>query len=303
MVLVRAVRFDHYGDADVMRVVEVEEPHAGPGQVRIAVRSAGVNVIDWKIRSGAMAAMMPVPLPSGVGMDAAGVVDEVGDQVDDVVVGDEVFGFGSATYAEHAVLTSWAVKPAALDWIEAGGYPVPVETAIRSLDCLGLVAGQTLLISGASGGVGSAATQIARAREVRVIGSASEANHTYLRSLGAQPTTYGPGLVERVRALAPGGVDAALHLAGSGLIPELIELTVDAARVLSLADYGAAKYGAITAPLPTRQSAALAEAAELIEAGALRIPVQEAFTLDTAASAHIASQAGHVVGKLVIVVN
>lgn len=302
MAVVRAVRFDRYGDADVLQVADVPEPHAGPGQVRIAVHAASVNAIDWKVRSGSMAAFMPRDLPSGVGMDAAGIVDEVGEGVDDVAVGDEVLGVGSDTYAEHAVLSDWVVKPAALGWLEAGAFPVAVETAIRSLDCLGVTAGQTLMISGASGGVGSAATQIARARGARVIGSASEANHAYLLGLGATPTTYGPGLIERVRDLAPDGVDAVLHLAGTGIVPQLIDVAGDPARVLSLADYGAARHGILMPPLPTRMTEALAEAVALYEAGALRVAVQEHYALDAAARAHEASQAGHVTGKLVIAV-
>lgn len=299
----KAVQFGQYGDSGVLQTVEVEEPHAAPGQVRVAVRTAGVNPVDWKIRSGFMAQQMPLTLPSGIGMDAAGVVDEVGEGVSDVAVGDDVLGIGFATYAEHAVLNSWTRKPAELDWREAGGYPVPVETAIRSLGQLGLSAGQTLLISGASGGVGSAAIQVARARGIEVIGTASEANHDYLRSLGATATAYGPGLVSRVRTLAPDGVDAVLHLSGAGIMPELIGLTGEPGRVLSLADYTATQYGALVSQQPTNPKAALAEATALITDGALRIPVQEAFTLETAAKAHEASQAGHVAGRFVIAVS
>lgn len=298
----KAVQFAQYGDSGVLQTVHVEAPHAGAGQVRIAVRAAGVNAADWKIRSGFMAEQMPIPLPSGVGLDAAGVVDEVGDGVTDIAIGDHVFGLGSATYAEYAVLSSWARTPEHLDLLEAGGYPVPVETAIRSLDQLGIIAGQTLLISGSSGGVGSAAIQIARARGVQVIATASEANQDYLRSLGATPTTYGTGLVSRVTALAPHGVDAALHLAGEGLIPELIELTGEPSRVLSLSDYGAGRYGAQVSQRPTDPAASLAQAAALIADKALRITVQQAFTLDTAAKAHDASQTGHVAGRFVIAV-
>jgi NADPH:quinone reductase-like Zn-dependent oxidoreductase len=298
----RAVQFAQYGDSSALLTVDVEEPHAGPGQVRVAVRAAGVNPVDWKIRSGFMAEQMPLRLPSGIGMDAAGVVDEVGEGVSDVAVGDHVFGIGFATYAEYAVLGSWARTPAALDLLEAGGYPVPVETAIRSLDQLGVIGGQTLLISGASGGVGSAAIQVARARGIEVIGTASEANQDYLRSLGATATPYGAGLAPRVTALAPNGVDAALHLAGEGLVPELIELTGEPSRVLSLCDYGAGQYGALVPQRPTDPAAALAQAAALITDGVLRIPVQEAFTLETSAKAHDASQAGHVAGRFVIAV-
>ena len=230
----RAVRFEAYGGPEVLKLVEVAEPHAGPGQVRIAVRAAGMNGIDWKIRAGYMSGNKPLAKPTGTGTDAAGVVDEVGEGVGGVVIGDEVFGSGSETFAEYAVLTSWAAKPAALSFEEAAGYPIAVETALRIIGEVGIAPGQTLLVNGASGGVGSAVVQFARRRGIAVIGIASARNHDYVRALGATPATYGDGLVARVRALAPGGIDAALDIAGSGVIPELIELTGDPARVLSI---------------------------------------------------------------------
>ncbi|MDQ6612575.1 MAG: NADP-dependent oxidoreductase, partial [Gemmatimonadota bacterium] len=219
----KAVQFDQYGGPEVLSVMNIGEVHAGPGRIRIAVRAAGANAIDWKIRAGMLKDEMPVKFPSGTGRDAAGVVDEVGDGVNDVVVGDEVFGIGINTFAEFAVLTSWGKKPADLSFEEAAGYPVAVETAIRILDEVGVQPNQTLLVSGASGGVGSAVVQIAKQRGITVVATASARNLDYLRSLGATATTYGDGLVGRVRALAPGGVDAALDIAGSGVIPELIE--------------------------------------------------------------------------------
>jgi NADPH:quinone reductase-like Zn-dependent oxidoreductase len=296
----KAVQFDRYGDADVLHVAEVEEPHAGPGQVRIKVAAAGVNAMDWKIRAGFLKDMIPLTLPAGLGLDASGVVDEVGDGVDDVAVGDAVFGTGNGTYAEYAVLSYWAAKPDTLSFAEAAGYPSPVETAIRILDQVGVQAGQTLVVSGASGGVGSAVLQIARDRGITVIGTAGPANQGYVRSLGATPTTYGDGLVERVRALAPSGVDAALDLAGSGVIAELIELTGAPQMVLSIADFTAPAQGAQVSTDSVNQKAAFAEAARLSSAGELSIPVQQAFPLDQAARAHTMSQDGHVVGRLVL---
>jgi len=296
----KAVQFAEYGGPEVLRVVDTDEPHAGAGQLRIAVRAAGVNGIDWKIRAGYMKDQMPLPLPSGTGMDASGVVDEVGDGVDDVAVGDAVFGTGSATYAQFAVLKNWAVKPADLSFEEAAGYPVPVETAIRILDQVAVQPGQTLLVSGAGGGVGSAVVQFARERGISVIGTAGERNQDYLRSLGAVATTYGDGLVDRVRALAPDGVDAALDIAGSGVIPELIELTGTPATVLSIADFSAPQYGAQVSTSAANGGAAFAEAARLFSAGSFRIPVEKTFGLEDAAGAQAASAAGHVTGRLVI---
>lgn len=296
----KAVRFSEYGDSGVLHTVEVAEPHAGPGQIRVAVRAAGVNGMDWKIRAGLLQEMVPLTLPAGTGSDAAGVVDEVGDGVADVAVGDAVFGNGVATYAEHAVLTSWAPMPAGLSFTEAAGYPTPAETAIRILAQVGITPGQTLLVSGASGGVGSAVLQIARDRGIHVVATAGAANQDYLRSLGATPTTYGDGLVDRVRALAPGGIDAALDLAGSGIIAELIELTGNPATVLSIADFSAPALGAQVSGTATDPVAAFTEAARLFSAGAFHLPVQQTYTLDTAGPAQDASAAGHTVGRLVI---
>ena len=233
----RAVLFNEYGGPDVLHVGEVAEPHAGAGQVRVAVRAVGVNPIDWKVRSGAMAQFIRVEFPSVPGEEAAGVVDEVGDGVDDVAVGDEVFGLAvGGGAAEYALLGHYAAKPAGLSWAEAAGLPAAAETAVRALDLLGVVADQTVLVNGAAGGVGSAAVQFARARGARVIGTASEANHEFLRTLGAEPTTYGEGMVDRVRQLAPDGVDRALDTAGRGALVNLIEITGSPDDVVTTAD-------------------------------------------------------------------
>ena len=296
----KAVQFAEYGGPEVLQLVDVDEPHAGAGQVRIAVRAAGVNPIDWKIRAGYMREMQTLSLPTGTGIDAAGVVDEVGEGVSDVAVGDEVFGSGSATLAEYAVLSSWAKKPAGLSFEEAAGYPVPAETALRIINQVGVQPGETLLVSGAAGGVGSAVVQIAGERGITVIGTASERNQDYLRSLGAIATTYGDGLVDRVRALAPNGVDAAFDIAGSGVIPELIALTGEPAKVLSIADFSAPQHGAQVSGQATNVANALAEAARLFAKGALRLQVEKTFPLAAAADAQATSQAGHVAGRLVV---
>lgn len=299
----KAIQFAQYGGPEVLDLVDVDEPTAGPGQIRIAVRAAGVNSVDSKIRSGFMKDQMSVTLPAGTGLDAAGVVDQVGSGVTDVAVGDAVFGGGSATYADFAVLSSWAVKPADLPFAEAAGYPVPVETAIRILDQVGVESGQTLLVSGAAGGVGSAVVQIAHDRGINVIGTASAGNQDYVRSLGAVATTYNDGLVERVRAIAPDGIDAALDIAGSGVIPELIELTGDPTKVLSIADFSAPKLGAQVSTQSGNAAAAYAEAARLFNAGKLHLPVERTFALADAAQAQAASATGHVAGRLVVTVS
>ncbi|MEA2310657.1 MAG: hypothetical protein QOE28_625 [Solirubrobacteraceae bacterium] len=298
----KAVRYSEYGEPEVLKVDDVEEPHAGAGQVRIAVRAAGVNPNDWKQRTGMMA-KDPLAHPVIPGLDAAGVVDEVGDGVTGVSAGDDVFGsaVGGAT-AEHAVLSQWARKPEGMSFEEAAGLPVAVETAERGLKLLGVGEGDTLLVNGAAGGVGLAVVQFARARGARVVGTASERNHEFLRTLGVEPVTYGDGLVERVRELLPDGVDAAYDTFGGGESRDLIELTGDPQRVVSIADFGSGDLGIkLTSGSEGRSWEALDRAAELFGEGRFSLPVAQSFPFSQAPEAHRASQDGHVRGKLVLV--
>jgi NADPH:quinone reductase-like Zn-dependent oxidoreductase len=286
-------------------MTELPEPHAGPGEVRIAVRTAGVNPVDWKVRAGYMQEVMPVVFPAIPGMDAAGVVDEVGEGVEGVGVGDEVFGSGSGVAAEYAVLAHFAAKPASMSWAQAAALPAPAETAQRTLGLLGSpAAGQTLLIEGAAGGVGSTAAQFALADGVTVIGTASPGNHDRLRSLGVIPTTYGPGLVERVAELAPGGVDYVLDTAGKGSMPDLIAIAGDPAKVITIADFSAAQSGVrVTgAGMDPQRFDALPKAARLFEDGELAIAIDSQFPLAETAKAHERSEGGHVTGKIVLTV-
>jgi NADPH:quinone reductase-like Zn-dependent oxidoreductase len=228
-------------------------------------------------------------------------VDEVGDGVAGVAVGDAVFGHApGAAYAEFALLETWAPVPDGLAFEEAAGFVTAAETATRALDIVGVGAGDTVVIAGASGGVGSAGVQLAVVRGARVIGTAGAANQDYVRSLGAEPTLYGDGLVERVRKLAPDGVTQGFDTAGKGAVPDLIELTGDASRVVTIADFGAGELGA---HLTTRSSAweALGVAAGLWAEGRFALPVAQTFTLDEAAEAHRLSEDGHVRGKLILV--
>ncbi|MCX0244805.1 NADP-dependent oxidoreductase [Streptomyces drozdowiczii] len=296
----KKVSFAEFGGPDVLRLIDAEEPHAGPGRIRIAVRAAGVNPVDWRVREGQVLGAHPTVLPSGVGLDAAGVVDEVGEGVEGVEIGDRVFGEGADTYAEFAVLSAWARMPEGLSFEEAAGYPSVVETALRVIGQVGVRPGETLLVSGASGGVGSAVLQIARDRGIAVIGTGGAANQDYLRGLGALATTYGEGWVERVRGL--GRVDAALDLAGSGVIPELVALTGDPGKVITIADLGAPEFGVRFSGVAGSVPDALAEAVDLIERGRLHIPVEKSYALTEAAQAHADSRAGHTRGRRVVVV-
>jgi NADPH:quinone reductase-like Zn-dependent oxidoreductase len=298
--MMRAARFSRFGGPEVLEIVNLPEPHPGPGQVRIAVRAAGVNPSDWKNRKG----LMDQELPQTLGHEAAGIVDELGDGVTDVTVGDPVFGVcaEAAAQAELAVLSVYAPIPPSLDFPAAAALPATIETAVRALDQLGVARGSTLLINGASGSVGSAAVQFAVARGARVIGTAGAANHDYVRSLGAEPVTYGEGLTRSVRALAPKGVDLALDVAGSGILPELIGLAGGAEHVLTVADFaGAQKYAVRFSQGDSgRALHALAEIGELIESGRFEPPAVRAFPLAEIAEAHRVSEQGNGRGKLVL---
>ena len=297
-----ALQFTEYGEPEVITLGEAPEPHAGPGQIRIEVRAASVNPTDWKARSGLYAQGKPLEGTGYLGFDAAGVVDEVGEGVTGVAVGDDVFGLGSNTQAEFALLDSWARKPSSVDWAVAAAAGVVSETAERVLRLLGVTEGTTLFIDGGAGGVGSVATQFAKARGAMVIASASEANQGYLREIHAIPVVYGEGMVERVRALQIGKVDAVLDTVGKTPIDDLISLTTEPSQVVSIANFGAAASGArATGGGPDSQpTKALAEAAELLEQSKLVIKIQT-FPFDRAAEAHQISQDGHVRGKLVLV--
>ena len=304
--MVKAARFSRFGGPEVLEIVDLPDPHPGPGQVRIAVRAAGVNPSDWKKREG----LMDPELPQTMGYEAAGVVDELGEGVADVAVGDRVFGLSAegAAQAELTVLSFYAPIPPSLDFPGAAALPAAIETATRALDQLDVGAGagrgSTLLINGASGSVGSAAVQLAVARGARVIGTASPANHDYLRSLGAEPVAYGQGLAGRVRALAPDGVDAALDVAGSGVLPELIELAGGPEHVVTIADFGGAREHGVrfSSGDAGRAVHALGEIGELIESGRFSLPVARTFPLAEIAQAHRVGEDGHVRGKLVLVV-
>jgi NADPH:quinone reductase-like Zn-dependent oxidoreductase len=247
-------------------------------------------------------------LPQTTGRDVAGVVDELGDGVSDVAVGDRVFGLavGTTAAAELALLADYAPIPLSLDFAHAAALPVAIETATRCLDLLGVGDGTTLLVNGAAGAVGSSAVQLARVRGARVIGTASPNNHDYLRALGAEPTAYGEGLVKRVRAIAPDGIDAALDAAGRGALPALVELAGGPDRVITIADYQGAQETGVTmtgGPGTKRAIHALKDIAPLIEAGRFKLPVQQTFRLDQISEAHRISEDGHVRGKVVVVVD
>ena len=299
----KAIVYEEFGGPEVLTLTEVARPVPGPGQVRVRVHAAGVNPIDGKIRSGAMRQMFPVELPTVPGSDVAGVVDALGEGVTGARVGDAVLGWAeSGSYAEFALVSAFIAKPAGLDWAVAAALPVAGETAARGLRELRVQAGETLLIHGAAGAVGGMAVQLAVARGLTVIGTASPDNQDYLAELGAIPTTYGPGLVDRVRALAPQGVDAVYDVAGKGALPDSITLRGGTDRIITIADPGAAGLGIpfSAGNAKARDLSGLAELAELVARGEVRATIAATFELAEAAAAARISDAGHVRGKLVL---
>lgn len=297
----KAIRYHAFGGPEVLKTDEIAVPHAGSGQIRIVVHCVGVNPSDWKRREGQYASFEAAEFPLAIGVEASGIVDEIGDDVTGVAIGDAVFGFGEGTAAEQVILTHWAAKPATVSFEVASGLPVIIDTATRALGEINIKPGQTLLVSGAAGGIGTAIVQLARLRGITVIGTASSPKHDYLASLGAVPTTYGPDLKERVSQLAPMGIDAAIDVAGSGILPELISIVENPKQVLSVADFSAEQYGAKFSHGPPKQpEIAFADVANLCARGLFTLHIQDVYTFEQTAQAHRVSAEGHVTGKLVI---
>jgi NADPH:quinone reductase-like Zn-dependent oxidoreductase len=298
----RALQFTTYGGPEVLKWADARDPHAGPGQIRIAVRAASVNPVDWKMLTGAMSGGEPLARTGYLGFDAAGVVDEVGEAVKGVSVGDDVLGRGRNTQAEYAVLDSWAAKPPSVDWAVAAAAGVAGETAERGLRLLDVQAGDTVFVDGGAGGVGAATVQLAVARGARVVASSSQANQDYLREIGATPVLYGEGVIARVHAAAGGPVDAVFDVAGKTPVEDLVSLAPEPSQVVTIANFDAGQAGArVTGGgADSRPMQALALVAELLAQNKLVIKVQT-FPFTRADEAYRISQGGHTRGKLVLV--
>ncbi|WP_394768298.1 NADP-dependent oxidoreductase [Lacisediminihabitans sp.] len=308
------VQYSRFGGPEVLEVVEVPTPSAPVGGVVVEVRAAGVNPIDSKLRSG-LRSSTPLTGPRRVGSDAAGVIVQTGARVDGWSVGDEVIVRGAdGAYASHVVAlpSQLVVKPKGLSWEQAAAIGVPAGTALQVLTSLGVTRGDTLLIHGGSGAVGQAAVQFARAWGATVVATASEPNHARLVELGAIPVAYGPGLVDRVRAVAPQGIDVALDAAGT---PEAIEtslaLVADHNRIGTIvlgaraAELGIRAWsGGSPVPLTAHEQALRREAidavAELVRRGEFEIEISRRLPLSAAAEAQRESESGHVRGKIVL---
>ncbi|MEY9931438.1 NADPH:quinone reductase-like Zn-dependent oxidoreductase [Catenulispora sp. GP43] len=298
---------EYSADNSHLTIGEVPDPKVGPGQVLIEVRAAGVNPVDWKVMAGGLDAMMDTVFPAIPGWDVAGVVRGAGPDTPEFAAGDEVMAYArkdavqAGTFAQLVSVSARDVarKPAALDWPQAGGLPLAGLTALRSSDALRIGSRDSLLVHAAAGGVGSMAVQIARARGARVIGTASERNHDYLRSLGAEPVAYGEGLVERVRALEPEGVTTVLDCVG-GQLETTLAVLAEGGRHVSIADPAVTRHGGRWIWVRP-DGAGLAELGYLADRGLLKVEVAQTFPLSEVGAAFDLSRTGGVRGKLVIV--
>jgi NADPH:quinone reductase-like Zn-dependent oxidoreductase len=303
----RRVQYQRQGGPEVLEVSEVDPPHAGPGEVRVQVRTAGLNPLDAKIFSGAPTAQKhEVGFPSGNGNDFAGVVDEVGEGVTELRLGDVVLGgLLRQAQAEAVVIPAdrVVVKPDELSLEQAGALDIVARTAWASVASLELGAQDTVLVSAAAGGVGVVAAQLARRTGATVIGTAGEENHEFLRSLGVIPVAYGPGVTERVHAAAATAVTAVLDNHGRETVQAGLDLGVPAARINSIADYAAVRdLGVAGVGASGAGAAELAVVADLVGSGAVRLPVEAVYPLEQVQEAYRHLGRGHLRGKILLTI-
>jgi NADPH:quinone reductase-like Zn-dependent oxidoreductase len=302
----RAVRFKEYGGLDVLEVVDVDDPVPGSGELLVRVKAAGINPGEAKIREGLLDAMWPTTFPSGEGSDLAGVVERVGDGVSDFSAGDEVIGFtdNRASHAELVVIAAAHAtpKPAAVPWDVAGSLFVVGATAWASVRAVGLSSGDTVVVSGAAGGVGVVTVQLAVRTGATVIGLASERHHEWLRSKGVEPVVYGDGVADRIRTAAPDGVDAFLDTVGEGYVDLALELGVTPERINTIVDFAAVQSKSVKSEgnAVGASAAVLAELADLIAADDLEIPIAARYPLDQVRDAYRELEQGHTRGKIVL---
>ena len=301
----KAVRFDQYGDVNVLQVVDVPRPVPGPGQVLVQVKAAGINPGEAKIREGLLHSRWPATFPSGEGSDLAGVVAETGAGVTGWTPGSEVIGWtdNRASQAEYVVVEAGnlTARPAAVPWPAAGSLYVAGATAWAAVRAVALAPGDTVVVSGAAGGVGSIAVQLARRAGATVIGLASEPHHAWLAGHGVTGISYGDGVADRIKAVAP-EVNAFVDTIGGGYVELALDLGVVPARIDTIAQFDAIeKYGVKGDGSAAGSSAAvLAELAGLIADGELEIPVAATFPLDQVRAAYTELASGHVHGKIVL---
>jgi NADPH:quinone reductase-like Zn-dependent oxidoreductase len=303
----RAVKFDKYGGVDVLQVVEVDRPVPGKGQVLVKVKAAGINPGEGSIREGKFAQQWPTTFPSGEGSDFAGVVEEVGKGVKGIAAGDEVIGYtdNRASHADYVVVDANHVvpRPAKVSWEQAGALFVVGSTAYAAVKAVALKKGDTVIVSGAAGGVGSVVCQLAGDAGARVIGLASSPHHQWLSDHGVIPVAYGEGLPDRIRAASGGHADAFIDTFGNGYVELAINLGIPPDRIDTIIDFAAAqKYGVKTdGNSKGARAEVLSELAGLIDAGRLEIPIAKVYPLDEVRQAYTELEQRHTHGKIVLV--
>ncbi|MFJ8019436.1 NADP-dependent oxidoreductase [Streptomyces sp. NPDC096311] len=299
----RAYVFTEYGGPENQAFLEVPKPSAGPGQLLVAVRAAGVNPVDWKTRVGYLRQWKETPLPAVMGSEVAGVVEEVGVGVEGFEIGDAVFGTPvTGGFAEYTLVpaATAAHKPESVSFAKAAALPVAAATAYDGVRQAGLGAGATLLVTGVGGGVGVAVAQIAGARGIRVVGTASPAKEGFVASLGVVHVAYGDGVAERLRKAAPDGVDAVLDLVGGTALEDAVVLLKEGGPLITAADPAtAAKHGGVMIER-TATADTLTEVAGLVAEGNLDPLIVDTYPLAAAADALALVEAGHARGKVII---
>ncbi|WP_416418049.1 NADP-dependent oxidoreductase [Paenarthrobacter aromaticivorans] len=305
----KAITYSEYGSPDVLELTDQPMPKVGPGMVLVRVRAASVNPVDWKIMAGYLDSVIDLQFPAIPGWDVAGVVESVGIDAPQFQPGDEVMAYGRKDYVHGGSFAEFialperllARKPASLGWNESAGLPLAGLTAYQVLRRLGLQPGETLLIHGGSGGVGSLGIQIAVALGARVIATASERNHDFLRSLGAEPVAYGEGLSARVLDLRPDGVDVVADFVG-GNLKATLEVLAEGGRHASIADSEVEEHGGTwmwVKPI----GAELQELGDLVDEHKIQVEVAETLPLAKAADAFRLNMEGHTRGKIVVTVH
>ncbi len=304
----RAVRFDHYGDIDVLDVRDVERPAPAAGEVLVEVKAAGMNPGEASIRKGLLKDVFPTTFPSGQGSDFAGIVVETGAGVDDFGAGDEVIGFSDkrASHAEYVVVAAenLTAKPAAVPWEVAGALYVAGTSAYAAVRAVDLTQGDVVAVAGAAGGVGSIAVQLAARRGATVVGIAGPSNDEWLSAHGVIPVNYGDDLAGRLRAATPAGrIDAFLDFFGGGYVELAVdELGVAPERVNTIIDFAAAERFTVrtSGNADAANAAVLAELAALVAEGQLDVPIAEVFALADVRKAYRTLEQRHTRGKLVL---
>jgi NADPH:quinone reductase len=303
----RAVRFDRYGDRDVLYVADIPRPHPGAGEVLVAVRAAGINPGESAIRSGALAEQFPATFPSGEGSDLAGSVVELGDGVAEFALGDAVLGWSwqRSSHATHVTVpvTQLIAKPEKLSWEAAGALYVAGCTAWAAVDAIDPQAGQTVVVAGASGGVGTIVVQLLSLRGVQILGIASPANADWLSDHGATPVAYGPDLTARIVATAPQGIDGFIDLFGPEYVQLAIDLGIAPAQIETIISFAKAQeFGTKSAGSADGSSReVLSEMAGLVASGQVEIPIAATYPLDDVAAAFAELEQHHTRGKIVLI--